>query len=69
MGPKGDSGSAGPAGPASAVRFVEAPGDVLACNEGEVLVSAICKEGSPTLQGTGAKCTVATGVVGLCLRR
>jgi hypothetical protein len=48
---------------------VEAPGDVVACSDGEVLVSAICKEGSATLQGAGAKCTGAIGVVGLCMRR
>lgn len=69
-GAKGERGEAGPAGPgAQALRYVEAPGDVVACSDGEVLVSAICKEGSATLQGAGAKCTGAVGVVGLCMRR
>jgi hypothetical protein len=69
-GAKGERGEAGPAGPgAQALRYVEAPGDVVACSDGEVLVSAICKEGSATLQGAGAKCTGAIGVVGLCMRR
>jgi hypothetical protein len=74
----GERGAAGPAGPpgpkgepgqAGALRYVEASGDAIACNDGEVLVSAICKEGSPTLQGPGAKCSTATGVVGLCMRK
>ena len=40
------------------------------CNEGEVLVSAVCNEGGvPTVsQGRSAKCT-ANGVTGLCMRR
>ncbi|HEY7246641.1 MAG TPA: hypothetical protein VH678_22445 [Xanthobacteraceae bacterium] len=75
---KGDRGEAGPAGPpgakgdpgpAQALRYVEAPGDIVTCSDGEVLVSAICKEGSATLQGGGAKCSAAPGVVGLCMRK
>jgi hypothetical protein len=81
-GPQGSAGQQGPAGPqgtrgergepgqASALRYVEGSGGVVACNEGEVLVSAICKEGPATLQGAaGAKCGTATGVVGLCMRK
>ena len=64
-GPKGDPG---PAGPGSTLRYVEAAAEVIACSDGEVLVSAICKEGVATLQGTGAKCG-PTGGVGLCLRK
>jgi hypothetical protein len=67
-GPIGPKGEPGPAGAASGLRYVEASGDLIACNDGEVLVSAICKEGSATLQGTGAKCGLAGGV-GLCMRR
>jgi hypothetical protein len=69
-GAKGDAGSAGPAGPAgpSGLRYVEASAEAIACNDGEVLVSAICKEGVATLQGTSAKCG-PTGGVGLCLRK
>ena len=79
QGPPGPPGPAGPSGPpgpkgepgqASALRYVEGSGDAIACNEGEVLVSAICKEGPATLQGPGgAKCGTATGVVGLCVRK
>ena len=78
-GERGEPGPAGPAGPpgpkgetgqASAMRYVEGPGDAIACNDGEMLVSAICKEGSAILQGPGgAKCGTATGVVGLCMRK
>src|SRR5215831_18997973 len=78
-GERGEPGPAGPAGPpgpkgetgqASAMRYVEGLGDAIACNDGEVLVSAICKEGSAILQGPGgAKCGTATGVVGLCMRK
>jgi hypothetical protein len=67
VGPAGLKGEPGPA--AQALRYVEAPGDVVACSEGEVLVSAICKEGAATLQGPGAKCSGAIGVVGLCMRK
>jgi hypothetical protein len=42
---------------------------VVACSDGEVLVSAICKEGTAILQGTGAKCSASAGAVGLCLRK
>jgi hypothetical protein len=79
QGVRGESGPAGPPGPpgpkgepgqASALRYLEGSGDAIACNDGEVLVSAICKEGPATLQGAaGAKCATATGVVGLCMRR
>jgi hypothetical protein len=81
-GPQGARGEAGPPGPpgppglkgepaqASALRYLEGPGDAVACNDGEVLVAAICKEGPATLQGAaGAKCGTATGVVGLCMRK
>jgi Collagen triple helix repeat (20 copies) len=67
-GPMGPKGEAGPAGASSALRYVEAVGDLIACNDGELLVSAICKEGAATLQGTGAKCGIAGGV-GLCMRK
>jgi hypothetical protein len=76
-GPQGVRGEAGPAGPPgpkgeaapAALRYVEASGDVVACGDGEVLVSAICKEGPATLQGTSAKCGGSAGGVGLCLRK
>jgi Collagen triple helix repeat (20 copies) len=70
-GEPGERGPYGPAGPAGALRHVEGPGDAVACNEGEVLVSAICKEGPATVQGaaTGAKCGTATGIIGLCMRK
>jgi hypothetical protein len=79
-GPQGMSGGRGPYGPAgpkgepgqaSALRHVEGAGDAIACNEGEVLVAAICKEGPATVQGAaaGAKCGTATGIVGLCMRK
>src|SRR6516165_6098453 len=71
FGPAGPPGPKGEPGQASALRHVEGPGDTIACNEGEVLVSAICKEGPATVQGTatGAKCGTATGIVGLCMRK
>lgn len=74
VGPPGPAGPSGPAGPKgeaapAALRYVEASGDIVACGDGEVLVSAICKEGSATLQGTGAKCGGSAGGVGLCLRK
>ena|SRR6516164_48761 len=79
-GERGERGPYGPAGPpgskdepgqANALRHVEGPGDAIACNESEVLVSAICKEGPTTVQGaaTGAKCGTATGIIGLCMRK
>jgi hypothetical protein len=73
-GPQGVRGEAGPPGPKgeaapAALRYVEASGDVVACGDGEVLVSAICKEGAATLQGAGAKCGGPGGGVGLCLRK
>jgi collagen triple helix repeat protein len=69
-GPPGPPGPKGEPGPASALRYVEGSGDAIACNGDEVLVSAICKEGSATLQGpAGAKCSTASGVVGLCIRK
>jgi hypothetical protein len=69
-GPPGPPGPKGEPGPASALRYVEGSGDAIACNDGEVLVSAVCKEGPATLQGAaGAKCGTATGVVGLCMRK
>lgn len=80
QGISGERGSYGPAGPpgpkgepgqASALRHVEGAGDAIACNEGEVLVAAICKEGPATVQGAaaGARCSTATGIVGLCMRK
>jgi len=81
-GPQGARGEAGPPGPpgppgpkgepgqASALRYVEGSGDAIACNDGEVLVSAICKEGPATLQGpAGGKCATAGGMVGICMRK
>ena len=79
-GEPGERGPYGPAGPpapkdepgqANALRHVEGPGDAIACNESEVLVSANCKEGPATVQGaaTGAKCGTATGIIGLCMRK
>jgi hypothetical protein len=69
-GPPGPPGPKGEPGQASALRYVEGSADAIACNDGEVLVSAICKEGSATLQGAaGAKCAIASGVVGLCMRK
>jgi hypothetical protein len=75
-GESGPAGSAGPPGPqgepgqGSALRYVEGSGDAIACSDGEVLVSAICKEGPATLQGAaGVKCGTAAGVVGLCMRK
>jgi Collagen triple helix repeat (20 copies) len=69
-GPPGPPGPKGEPGQASALRYIEGSGDAIACNDGEVLVSAICKGGPATLQGAaGAKCGTATGVVGLCMRR
>ncbi len=71
-GPAGPLGQTGPAGSPGAVniRLVQQTGDTLACNDGEVLVSALCSEGgAPTVsQGRSAKCT-ANGVTGLCMRR
>ena len=74
QGVRGETGPAGPPGPKgeaapAALRYVEASGDVVACGDGEVLVSAICKEGAATLQGAGAKCGGSAGGVGLCLRK
>jgi hypothetical protein len=70
-GEPGERGPYGPAGPPGALRHVEGPGDAIACNEGEVLVAAICKEGPATVQGAaaGAKCASATGIIGLCMRK
>src|SRR6516164_1736622 len=51
LGPPGPPGPKGDPGQASALRYVEGSGDAVACNDGEVLVSAICKEGPATLQG------------------
>ena len=71
QGAKGDAGPGGPPGPAGAaagLRYVEASGEMVACSDGEVLVSAICKEGVAVLQGAGAKCS-PTGGIGLCMKR
>jgi hypothetical protein len=42
----------------------------IACNDGEVLVSALCSgSGTPSVSdGRSAKCD-GSGVVGLCMRR
>jgi Collagen triple helix repeat (20 copies) len=79
IGPKGDRGEAGPAGPAGPpgpagptnLRLVQGSGDTLACNDGEVIVSALCNGGgAPTIsQGRSARCEAAGGMVGLCMRR
>jgi len=70
QGPAGPAGAQGSAGQQGTLRRVEGSGDAIACNEGEVLVLAICKEGAATLQGTAAaKCGTATGVVGLCKQK
>ena len=67
-GPPGPTGPKGEPGQASTLRYVEGTGDAVACNDGEVLVSAICKEGPATLQGpSAAKCGAAGGMVGLCM--
>jgi hypothetical protein len=68
-GPPGPAGPAAPAGAAN-LRLVQQAGDTLACNDDEVLVSALCNEGgAPTVsQGRSAKCA-ANGVTGLCMRR
>jgi hypothetical protein len=70
FGPAGPPGQKGESGQASALRHVEGS-DAIACNEGEVLVSAICKEGPAIVQGAaaGAKCGTATGIIGLCMRK
>jgi hypothetical protein len=46
-------------------------GETAGCEANEILVSAICKGGSaaPVLEGSTVRCTGATGVVGLCVRR
>jgi hypothetical protein len=51
--------------------MVQSSEDALACNEDEVLVSALCNQGgAPSIsQGRNAKCDAASGVVGLCLRQ
>ena len=59
----------GPGGVGKTRLALAVTGDVIACNDGEVLVSAICKEGSAALQGTGAKCSAPAGGVGLCMRK
>src|SRR5215831_17305577 len=71
FGPAGPPGSKGEPGQASALRHVEGAGDAIACNEGEVLVAAICKESPATVQGAAAaaKCGTATGIIGLCMRK
>jgi hypothetical protein len=69
-GPPGPPGPKGEPGQASGLRYIEGSADAVACNDGEVLVSAICKDGPAALQGpAGAKCGTATGVVGLCMRK
>jgi hypothetical protein len=76
LGPAGPAGPPGATGPAGAsapsnLRLVQDSGDAIACNDGEVLVSALCNEGGvPTVsQNRSAKCATPGGAVGLCMRR
>src|SRR5262249_54097818 len=75
QGPKGEPGAAGPAGPAGPpgpvnARMVQGSGDTIACNDGEVLVSALCNGNSAAKVTDGrAHCEAANGGVGLCMRR
>jgi hypothetical protein len=72
-GPKGDPGPQGPAGPpgpqgqqgpAAGLRVVV--GDkVIACDDGETLVSVVCSSGTPD----GASCPAGTQTTGLCVRK
>jgi Collagen triple helix repeat (20 copies) len=74
QGPKGDRGEQGPPSQAGTgqpnIRFVQNDGDSLACREDEVLASVVCSDGGAAAvsQKRNAKCTVANGVVGICLR-
>jgi hypothetical protein len=69
-GPPGERGAPGPT-TASNLRAFDITGETAACDNGEVLVSALCKgsAGSPLLEGATARCAGASGIVGLCLRR
>jgi hypothetical protein len=71
-GERGEAGPPGPPGPANAnLRAFDVNGETAACEANEVLVSALCKDGGgpPVLQGGAVRCTGASGIVGLCLRR
>jgi Collagen triple helix repeat (20 copies) len=71
LGPKGDRGDQGPPGTANiGIRLVQDAGDMLACNEGEILASVRCRDGAAATitQNRSAKCT-AGGVVGICMRQ
>jgi hypothetical protein len=50
---------------------VDVSGDTAGCEANEMVVSALCKDGggTPSLQGGSARCTGATGIVVLCMRR
>ncbi|HKA81925.1 MAG TPA: hypothetical protein VKD43_17925 [Xanthobacteraceae bacterium] len=67
-GPAGPPGAAGPAGAAN-LRLVQ-DAAAIACNDGEVLVSALCSgSGTPSVsEGRSAKCE-GGAIVGLCMRK
>lgn len=69
-GPAGPPGPVGPAGPNN-LRAFDVAGDTASCEGGEVLVSAICRQGSasPVLQNGAVHCAGASGIVGLCMRK
>ncbi len=72
-GPPGERGPAGPPGAAGPnnLRAFDVTGDTASCEGGEVLVSAICRQGSasPVLQNGAVHCAGASGIVGLCMRK
>ncbi len=70
QGPKGDRGEPGAPGTAIGIRLVQNTGDTLTCNEGEVLASVRCGDGSVAnvTQNRSAKCPTA-GLVGICMRQ
>ncbi len=51
--------------------MVQSSGNSLDCNDGEVIVSALCNGGgaAKVSEGRNAKCDAANGMVGLCMRR
>jgi hypothetical protein len=71
QGPKGDRGEPGSPGTAAAnIRLVQDDGDTLSCNTDEVLASVICSDGAAATvsQKRNAKCGVANGVIGICMK-
>jgi Collagen triple helix repeat (20 copies) len=75
QGPKGDRGEQGLPGQQGTaaqanIRLVQENGDTLTCREEEVLASVICGDGAAAAvsQKRSAKCAVANGVVGICMR-